>query len=151
VRSRGPRRVELRGIALARYLERSQIVRSSEDYRLNVLGNDWWGEPLDSMIGRVLSQSLTQRLPGTIVFSENGAVSVTPDATVAVNIQRLDQDRTGAVVLIAQVAIIRRADATKTVTIPVVPSSAGTGALVAAMSEALGKLADEVTAMLVER
>ena len=33
-------------IGLARYLERSQIVRSSENYRLDVMSNDWWGEPL---------------------------------------------------------------------------------------------------------
>ena len=43
--------IELRGIGLARYLERSQIVRSSENFRLEVLSNDWWGEPLDAMIG----------------------------------------------------------------------------------------------------
>ena len=35
-----PRMVELREIGLARYLERLQIVRSSEGYRLDVLSND---------------------------------------------------------------------------------------------------------------
>ena len=50
-----PHVIELRAIAVAHYLERSQIVRSSEDFRLDVLGNEWWGEPLDAMIGRVLS------------------------------------------------------------------------------------------------
>ena len=70
-----PRRIELREIALAHYLERSQIVRSSEDYRLDVLGNDWWGEPLDSMLSRVLVQELSQRLPGSTVFAENGAIT----------------------------------------------------------------------------
>jgi uncharacterized lipoprotein YmbA len=43
-------------------------VRSSEDFRLDVSGNDWWGEPLDAMMGRVLTQELTQRLPGSTVF-----------------------------------------------------------------------------------
>src|SRR4029077_2979523 len=38
--------IELRQIGVARYLERSQIVRSSENYRLYVLANDWWGEPV---------------------------------------------------------------------------------------------------------
>jgi len=38
-----PRVIELRAIGLARYLERSQIVRSSEDFRLDILCNDWWG------------------------------------------------------------------------------------------------------------
>ena len=51
-----PKTIELRSIALARYLERSQIVLSSEDFRLDVLNNEWWGEPLDAMLGRVLVQ-----------------------------------------------------------------------------------------------
>ena len=97
--------VELREIGLARYLERSQIVRSSEGYRLDVLGDEWWGEPLGAMLSRVLVQELTQRLPGRTVFAESGAITVNPAATVAVNIQRLDADATGAVVLIAQVEV----------------------------------------------
>src|SRR5581483_12307764 len=71
-----PPRIELRAIALAHYLERSQIVRSSEGFRLDVLGNDWWGEPLDAMLSRVLVQELSQRLPASTVFGENGAISV---------------------------------------------------------------------------
>ena len=50
----GPKLVVLHDIGLARYLERLQIVRSSEDYRLNVRSNDWWGEPLGAMLARVL-------------------------------------------------------------------------------------------------
>jgi uncharacterized protein len=147
----GPRQVELRSIALARYLERSQIVRSSEDYRLDVLANDWWGEPLDAMIGRVLTQSLAQRLPGSTVFTENGAISATPDATVAVNVQRLDQDHSGAVVLVAQIGIHRKDNVTRGVTIRAMPSAAGTPGLVAAMSDAVGKLADDIAGMLTAR
>src|ERR1700761_3153871 len=75
-----PKVVELRSIALARYRERSQIVRSSDDFRLDVSGNDWWGEPLDAMLSRVLVQELTDRLPGSMVFAENGAIGATPDA-----------------------------------------------------------------------
>ncbi|HTW72446.1 MAG TPA: hypothetical protein VME47_21385, partial [Acetobacteraceae bacterium] len=37
-RAGAPGRVELRLISLAHYLDRTQIVRSSEDYRLDVLG-----------------------------------------------------------------------------------------------------------------
>src|SRR5689334_6574008 len=69
----GPSRmIEVRTVAIARYLERSQIVRSSEDYRLEVMGNDWWGEPLDAMLTRVLVQDLTQRLPRCTVFGDSG-------------------------------------------------------------------------------
>jgi uncharacterized lipoprotein YmbA len=65
--SGGPRAITLRQVSLARYLERQEIVRSSEDYRLAVEANDWWGEPLGAMIGRVLVESLGQRLAGTQV------------------------------------------------------------------------------------
>ena len=76
-----PKVIELRQIGLARYLERSQIVRSSENYRLDVMANDWWGEPLGAMLSRVLVEELSQRLPQSTVYAETGAVSVSPDAT----------------------------------------------------------------------
>ncbi len=148
-RSGAPRTIELRAIALARYLERSQIVRSSEDFRLDVLGNDWWGEPLDAMLARVTIQNLTQRLDGSTVFSENGAISGIPEATLGINIQRMDQNRAGAVVLIAQVSVTRRASNARTMTITVVPPQAGTPGLVAAMSLAMGQLSDQTAGMLV--
>jgi uncharacterized protein len=44
--SGGPQVVALHGVGIARYLQRSQIVRSSEDFRVNLRANDWWGEPL---------------------------------------------------------------------------------------------------------
>lgn len=147
-RAGAPRTVELRTIGLARYLERSQIVRSSEDFRLDLLVNEWWGEPLDTMLSRVLTQNLTQRLPGTTIFAENGAVTALPDAMLGINIQRLDQARSGNIVLTAQVSVARRDTAARTVTIEVPPNGAGTPALVGAMSEAVGQLADRITGFL---
>mgnify|MGYP006156948625 CR=1 FL=1 len=49
----GPARgsVEIRDIGLPGYLDRKEIVRSSEDYKLDVRANAWWGEPLGSMLG----------------------------------------------------------------------------------------------------
>src|SRR5579863_7583890 len=125
-----PHVVELRAIAVAHYLERSQIVRSSEDYRLDVLSNDWWGEPLDAMLGRVLVLELTQRLPGCTVYAENSAISTHADVTAAINVQRLDADRAGAVVLIAQIAVSGRETDTRTVRYAVPPPSGDTAGLV---------------------
>lgn len=147
-----PSVIELRAIAVAHYLERSQIVRSSEDLRLDVLGGDWWGEPLDAMLGRVMSQELTQRLPGSTVYAENGAITANAGATVAINVQRLDADASGAVVLIAQIAVTSaRASATRTVRYTVAPTAPGTSGLVNAMSGAVGQLADTVAAMVASR
>jgi uncharacterized protein len=144
-----PHLIELRGVAVAHYLERSQIVRSSEDFRLDVSGNDWWGEPLDAMLGRVLTQELTQRLPGSTVYGENGAISTNSDDRIAINLQRLDADHTGAVILIAQIGITGGVTATRTVRYSVSPPSGDTAGLVSAMSTAVGQLADTVADMIV--
>src|SRR5438477_6035603 len=101
----GPKVIVLPQISTARFLERSEIVRSSENYRLDVMSNDWWGEPLGAMLSRVLVEELGQRLPQSTVFAESGAVSASPDATIELNLQRLDEDAAGDLVLQAQASV----------------------------------------------
>ncbi len=148
VRRGGPRTIELRNVSLARYLERSQIVRSTENYRLDILPNDWWGEPLDAMLGRVLVRALSQRLPGSTVYMENGAISADPEATVQANVQRLDQDANREIRLIAQFSVKRRTADTRGATIQVPVAGSTARDLVAGMSEAVGQLADRIAAAL---
>ncbi len=143
-----PRIIQLRAIAIAHYLERSQIVRSSEGYRMDVLSNDWWGEPLDAMISRILVQELNQRLPGATVYGDNGAISTPPDATVEINLQRFDLDRDGVVLLAAQIAIEGKRAKSRGVKLTVRPADGTTQALVAAMSAAVAQLADALAMML---
>jgi uncharacterized lipoprotein YmbA len=147
----GPKVVVLRGIGLARYLERSQIVRSSEGNRLDVLAGDWWGEPLGAMMSRVLVENLSQRMPGTSVFSESGAISADADATVEVNIQRMDADQNGTIVLLAQVAVLSADSAgpslRRSERLTVTPTTPGTGGAVGAMSIALGQLSDTIVTL----
>ncbi len=142
----------LHQVAVARYLERPEIVRSSEDYRLDVLANDVWGEPIAQMIGRVLSADLTQRLPGTTVISSNGAISAPENATVEVNIQRMDKDRSGALVFDAQAAVEftrpSRGEVTRNLRTSVPIASPATADEVRATSIALGQLADLIADML---
>ncbi len=101
----GPKVVALQQISVARFLERSQIVRSSENYRLDVMSNDWWGEPVGAMLSRVLVEELGQRLPQSTVIGESGAVTASPDATIELNLQRLDEDASGNLVLQAQASV----------------------------------------------
>ena len=72
----GPRTVAVREVSLARYLDRLQIVRSANEFRLDVAGNDWWGESLDAMLTRVLVGNLAQRLPASSVVATGGAITV---------------------------------------------------------------------------
>ena len=148
VRSGAARNIELRAIGLPRYLERSQIVRSSEDYRMDVLPNEWWGEPLDAMLARVLVEEIGQRLPGSTVYSEAGAITATPDATVEVNVQRFDLNRQGELLLVAQIAVEARGPSTRSVRFVKRPANTKTPALVAAMSVATAYLADTIALML---
>ena len=142
------RTIAVRGINLARYLEHSQIVRSSEGYRLDVLANEWWGEPLDALVNRVLVQELAQRLPGRNVYADNGAISTPPDATVEINILRFDLNRNGAVLLLAQIAVGGATNLSRDLSVTVTPTDATTPSLVAAMSNAIGQLADAIASML---
>lgn len=148
-----PAVVLIQDIGLAPYLDRKQIVRSSSNFHIDVESNNWWGETFSAMIGRILATELEQRLPGTNVFSESGAVNVTPNATIAVNITRFDVDDSGAVVLLAQIGITGAEGGHANLasglrfSVPTVASS--TTAQVMAMSTALGMLADGLARGLV--
>ena len=150
----GPKVVALQQISLARYLERSQIVRSSENYRLDVMSNDWWGEPLGAMLSRVLIEELGQRLPQSVVIGESGAVTVSPDATIELNMQRLDEDAAGNLILQAQASVSlkgRKEPVLRSFRFLVTPPAPGIPGDVTAISTAVGQLADGLTSMLLGR
>ena len=154
VQTAAPKVIALQQVSIARYLERSEIVRSSENYRLDVMSNDWWGEPLAAMLSRVLIEELGQRLPQSTVVSESGAVSVSPDATIALNMQRLDEDASGNLVLQAQASVTfkgRPAPMLRNFRFVVPPSASATQGEVSAISTAVGQLADGLASMLAGR
>jgi uncharacterized protein len=152
--SGGPKVVALQQISIARYLERSQIVASSENYRLDVMSNDWWGEPLGSMLSRVLVEELGQRLPQSTVIGESGAVTASPDATIELNVQRLDGDASGNLLLQAQASVNFKGRGTpslRSFRFSVPPPAPGVPGEVTAISTAVGQLADGLASMLVGR
>lgn len=142
-----PHRVILvRAVSLARYLDRSPIVRSSAGYRLDIYGNDWWGELPGPMITRILAADLATRLPDSTVLPETVAMTVRPDLSVEVSVQRFDEDASGAVVLSAAYALPgpRGTPPPETFHTTVRPPSPDVTGQVAAMSQALGQLADAI-------
>jgi hypothetical protein len=151
VQSGGPKVVALQQISMPRYLERSQIVRSSENYRLDVMSNDWWGEPLSAMLSRVLIEELSQRLPQSTVFGESGAVTASPDATIELNFQRLDEDASGNLVLQAQASVSfkgRPGSVLRNFRFVVSPPTADIQGEVTTISNAVGQLADGLASTL---
>jgi uncharacterized protein len=146
------RSVEQRRIGLAGYLDRPEIVRSSAAYRLRVASNERWGEPMGGMLDRVFTEDLVERLPGTAVFSESGAISTAPDLVLEVDVQRFDGEASGEIVLLAQVALrhgdVRQSADARTLRLTARPASPAIADHVAAMSHALAQLADNVVAMM---
>lgn len=147
----GPKIVQLRDIGLASYLDRREIVRSSEGYTLGVMSNQWWGESLGTMLGRVIVVGLSERLPASSIYGEGGAISADPNAVVAVNVQRLDLDRNGALQLLAQAAIEfnrPRRSAARTFRIAKPVATKDTAGQVAAITDAVAELTDGLAALL---
>lgn len=140
--------IEIRRPGLAGYLDRSDVVLKSADYRLNVNSQIRWAEPLGDMIGRILAQDLSQRLPDSSVFTESGSISADPSLRVEVDILDFDTDGAGNVVLNAEVAVERGTThsplATRHVALTAQPAGPGAGELAASLSGLLGQLSDQV-------
>jgi uncharacterized lipoprotein YmbA len=140
--------IEIRRPGLAGYLDRSDVVLKSADYKLNVNSQIRWAEPLGDMIGRILAQDLSQRLPDSSVFTESGSISADPSLRVEVDILDFDTDGAGNVVLNAQVAVERGTThsplATRHVALTAQPAGPGAGELAASLSGLLGQLSDQV-------
>jgi uncharacterized lipoprotein YmbA len=146
--------IRLRRPGVAGYLDRPEIVRRIVDFRLGLVDTDRWASPLDEMLGRVLAEDLQQRLPGSSVFTEDGAISADADATVEVDVRRFDVGDSGEVNLVAEVALEKQGThapvGTRAVMLRQTPMAGSTTALVQTMSDLLGKLADQIAALLRE-
>lgn len=142
--------VELRRVGLAGYLDRPELVRGTVDFRLQVNDSDRWGEPLGRMLDRILTEDLVQRLPDASVFAESGAISTHPDTVLEIDIQRLDADPGGVMVLLAQVAVRPDGKPARASTTRLTTPIGGTGsqAHAAAMSAIVAQLADRIVTLL---
>lgn len=145
-----PALIELRQLGLPGYLDRPQLIRAAAESRLEVVGGARWGEPLGDLAGRILAEDLMQRLPGSSVFTETGTLRGEPGLTIEVEVQRFESGPDPVVHLLAQVALRtpgRRNSRAQVVRLEVPVSGAGTGGIVAAMSAALGQLADAIAGL----
>ena len=139
--------VELRRISLAGYLDRPEMVRGPRDFRLSVDTESRWAEPLGGMLERVLTEDLVQRLPSAAVFAEAGAISTRPDFVLELDVQRLDSDAEGHVVLLAQLALRPEDGVARATTLRLRQDVGGVGSpadQAAAISAVIGALADEI-------
>jgi uncharacterized lipoprotein YmbA len=142
--------VGVKSVELAKYLDRPQIVRYGDVYELNLAEYERWGENMRDMVMRVLVEDLSLRLPGGQVFADSGVLPLRADTTLDVDISRFDADPDGKVILAARWAVQRqgRRPVLRSDRISVPSNPTDTPALVAAMSDALGQLADRIASAL---
>jgi len=150
-RTAGTGTVMLKHVEIAKYLDRPQIVRFSGPYELTISEFDRWGESLSDMATRVMVANLSQRLPGSQVFAASGPLSLnSSNTTVELNIDKFDVDPGGRVVLLAQWVIHHvKSEQFRSQEIHVATASNGISDQVAAMSDALGQLANQIAAGVV--
>ena len=143
-------KIELRHTALPGYLDRPHIVRRTTAEQLELGDDELWGAPLDEMVDATLAEDLAQRLPGSVVYQEGGAISSVPDARVEAQLLRFERTASGDVELLAQVAVhsgsaeasMQRFAFTQR------PASGRTSDAVSSLSQLLGKLSDGISAMI---
>lgn len=146
-----PISLSIETVDIAKYLDRPQLVRRSDDVQLGVSELERWGEPLSSMVQRVLAENLRQRLPKGSLVTTSQTVTGKEAGTLELSVSRFDADATGAVVLIAQWQVHYRrggASGAKHANITVWPLDGSTHAQVRAMSGALDQLSVRVIAGL---
>jgi uncharacterized protein len=144
--------IEVRRPGIAGYLDRAEILAQWNGHRLQLAQNECWGEPIASMIGRVLAEDLTDRLRGTIVFSAASDLSIPASTVVELAIGKFDLDQDGTVHLNALTSVRGSGrQATRAIALQARPVTSETGAVVATMSRLLGQLADEIATILMAR
>lgn len=139
-------------VTLPRYLDRPQIVTRPTPNQLSLAEYDRWGGRLDDNVTRVLTQDLSVHMNTSrvAVFPREQRV---PNATqISLDVARFEQVGGGEVDLEAQWAIYppeqRRGPMIGTSRIKVQPKGDDFAAIVAAMSEAIDRLAQEIAAEL---
>jgi uncharacterized lipoprotein YmbA len=144
--------LEVRRPGIAGYLDRAEILTQWDGQRLQLAQNACWGEPLASMIGRVLAEDLTERLRGTIVFSASSDLSIPAATVIELAIWKFDLGPDGYVHLNA-LSSVRGAGqpAARAITLQARPATTDPNAVVATMSSLLGQLADEIANALTAR
>jgi uncharacterized lipoprotein YmbA len=143
------RTVAIGEVKLPGALDRPQIARQIGPNQLEYAESDRWAGPLDDMVRRVLAADLRPLLPaGTALVASDS--SAPAGLTVAVEVSRFDADKAGRVMLDATWETLDKnakvTGAPRAANIVEPGSGSDAAAVAAAMSRALGRLADTIAA-----
>ena len=141
----GPLTVEVRTPSVTAYLDRDTIVRTETDDKLTLAHGSAWAGTLSDMIGRVLAVDLGQRLPGSNVYAESGAISTEALALVELDVSRFLENAQGRAEIVASLSVHRPnagPSGSRLLHLTGTAADSSVGALVAALSRLLGQVAD---------
>lgn len=132
-------------------LDRPALVRWIDNNRLNIDGIIQWAGPLDRMVRRTLTLDLANRLPqGEVMLP--GQPRPANLRVLVVSFERFSAGPDNTVVLTAGWSLVDSHSAKvllkRRASLSVTARSSTGGAVAAAMSQALGKLADEMASTM---
>ncbi|MDB6004829.1 MAG: rane integrity-associated transporter subunit PqiC [Prosthecobacter sp.] len=135
--------------ALPSYLDRQQLVSRSADGEMQMNTNHIWAEPLDSAISRVTALNLGRLRNSLNIQPVENFVTMDYQTVLEIRVTRFELDTSHNLVLectwkLQPVAGHLSLPHTFTTTIPVSPIDPGMKARVAAMNEALARLARNI-------
>jgi hypothetical protein len=142
--------VQLAAVHLPPSLDRRQMVRMATANSVQISETDRWSAALDEMVRNVLARDLVARLPhDKLILPEAPAPAGTP--SIVVTLTQFGPDANGTVTLNGSWSLLSGANQTPTLsrevhlTAGVAPDA---DASAAAMSQALGQLADRIAQSL---
>ena len=136
------------------YLDRSQRVVRVGPNQLRFSDTERWAEPLERNFSRVLSQNLSAELRTQDIYTFPWFTSVPISHTVAVDVLQFDTDTEGDARLRVRWALKEsssdRVVASRESTFEEKPDGEGGEAAIAALSEVVGRLSEEIAAAIRE-
>jgi uncharacterized protein len=143
--------VQVAAVHIPPALDRQEMVRQTAPHQLDLSDQNRWGGSLDTMIQRVLTQNLAQRLPPSSIVLPQEPAPQRHDAIV-VDILQFDEDASGQVTFDGSWSLTA-SDGDKPLTsrhlrLTARPASNSYSDQVAAMSRVLGELSDNIAGEL---
>lgn len=146
--------IEIRTPSISARLDRDSIVKGSQNYRLNIEENAAWASPPAEMVGHILVEDLSQRLPGKIIFSQNDSVGVSPQICLELSLTHFELDRSGHAVIEGILslhqpgAIAGKERAVSVHWLSPEKVQGGMASFVAALSQGVGAISDQAVELL---
>src|SRR5262249_56487615 len=139
-------------VVLPSYLSGSQIVQRGGENRLVSTQTQLWGGPLEQGFRRVLAEDLGTTLGTVEIFQYPWSTGMRVEYQIPIQILRFEADERGLVALDARWAIRRPGEKdvllSRESRIVEAPRDGSTASVVAAMSQAVGRLSDEIAAAI---